>query len=334
MNFSEKLYSLLTARAGVIKYSEFFSIVETLLNEEYKKKGSAFISSGLIITRWLSEGFLEVDAEKGGFKLKRPSLYSCGRGNWVYVGARHTPAIDYFKATMDSVKSKQDEYDAPKLMFREKQGQELNFAAATRFGCDVYGDAKVTASQILAAGAGSLASRTLTQERECDQVLLGLRWFKISPNDLSMSIAVVSELKPGHYILRNHGNNGRPIWKYVRLLPNNKVILFEDWRWLYVSLLSEAGKMSEFFYEPRKELFCVIRITGPYTRQENWLPRELAEALGAASASKSISTTTVQDVDGLTKAVVTYPNVTRELALQIHEALGMNKTHPLRYLQF
>lgn len=334
MNFSDKLHSLLTARGGVIKYAELFSIIETLLNDAYKKNEGAFISSGLIVTRWLSEGFLEVDTGKGGFRLRRPSLYSCGSGQWAYVGARYTPAIDYLKTNLIQLKAVADEYASPKLIFTQKPDQPLNLASITKCGCDVYGNADVTAAQVIAAAAGSLASRTEGQTRACDQAALALRWFKIEPNNFSLSEVEVSKAKPGHYILRNHGSGVRPIWRYIKLLPNQQIIAFEDWRWLYTSMLSEAAKMSEFFYEPRKHLFCVIRITGPYTRQENWIPRELAEALGAASAAKSISTATIQDVDGINKSIVIYPNVSRSLALSMHEALGMNNTHPLRYLQY
>lgn len=334
MSFSNKLYSLLTARPGVIKYDELSSIIQTLINDACRKNDAPYIPPGLVITRWLSEGFLEVDRAKGGVKLRRPTLYSCGGGKWAYVGARYSPALDYLIANLTICKPSKDQFAVPKLVFTQKNILELDGKRLGELGCDIIGDRQLTASEILAQEAGTLASRSTNRETECDQAMLALRWFKVSHLDYTLTQTEVTLATPGHYILRNHSNSGKPIARYIKLLPNKKAIHFEDWRWLYTSMLSEAPKMSEFFYEPRNRLFCVIRITGPYSRQENWLPSELAVALGAASAEKSITSATIQDIDGLTKSVVVYPNIPRQLALRAHEALGMNKIHPLRYLQY
>ncbi len=334
MNFCDKLYSLLTARGGIIKYDELSFIVQTLINDACRGNKTLYVPPGLIITRWLSEGFLEIDREKGGVKLRRPTLYSCGNGKWTYVGARYSPAIEHLKANLKQAKIGQDQFAAPKLVFDEKFEQSLDAEKMAKLGCDILGHSQLTAAEILTEEAGSLMSRSVGNERNCDQAMTWLKWFKVSTKDFSLIQTEISQASQGHYILRNQGNNGRPITKYIKLLPNKQIISFEDWRWLYVSMLSDVTRMSEFFYEPRNQLFGVIRITGPYTRQENWLPSELAIALGAASAEKSITTATIQDVDGQTKSAVIYPNVSHHLALMIHNALGMNKIHPLRYLQY
>jgi len=118
------------------------------------------------------------------------------------------------------------------------------------------------------------------------------------------------------------------------LLPDKRLVEFADWRWLYVSLMVDSGRVAECFYDPKREIFAVCRITGPFGRQENWLPKELAQSLGAASYSKTITTSRVQDFDGKWKDIVAYPNISRELALTVYDALGMNRIHPLRFLQY
>jgi hypothetical protein len=118
------------------------------------------------------------------------------------------------------------------------------------------------------------------------------------------------------------------------LLPDKRLVEFADWRWLYVSLMVDSGKGAECFYDPKREVFAVCRITGPFSRQENWLPKELAQSLGSASFSKAITTERIQDFDGTWKDIVAYPNISRELALMVYDALGMNRIHPLRFLQY
>lgn len=332
MNFCDQLHAILTARGGVIEFGELFAIVETLLNESYRRNSSSFIYPSLVVTRWVSDGFLEADLEAGGFRLRRPSLFSCGQGRWTLVGARFTPVKNYLTTNLSVQAATGDEYSTPKIIFREKASTPLNVSALTALGCDVYGDTRLTAAQLFASHAGSLSSR-IANHIEFPQAYAHLRWFKVGAGEFTITDIDLSNADSGHYILRSHGS-GRPITKHIKLLPDKRLVEFEDWRWLYVSLMVDSGKVAECFYNPKREVFAVCRITGPFGRQENWLPKELAQALGAASYSKAIMTQRIQDFDGKWKDIVAYPNISRELALKVYDALGMNRIHPLRFLQY
>ena len=332
MKFCDQLHSILTARGGVIEFGELFSIVETLLNESYRRNSSSFIYPSLVITRWVSDGFLEADLEAGGFRLRRPSLFSCGSGRWALVGARFSPVKDYLTLNLNVQAITGDEYSTPKIIFREKADKPLNVSALNAIGCDVYGDTRITASQLFASEAGSLASR-IAASVEFPQSYAHLRWFKVGSPEFTITDVDLINVGAGHYILRSHGS-GRPVTKHIKSLPDKRLVEFADWRWLYVSLMVDSGRVAECFYDPKREVFAICRITGPFGRQENWLPKELAQSLGAASFSKAITTERIQDYDGRWKDIVAYPNISRELALTIYEALGMNRIHPLRFLQY
>ncbi len=332
MKFCDQLHAILTARGGVIEFGELFAIVETLLNESYRRNSSSFIYPSLVITRWVSDGFLEADLEAGGFRLRRPSLFSCGKGAWTLIGARFSPVKDYLASNLSVQSATGDEYSTPKVIFREKVDKPLNVSELNALGCDVYGNARITASQLFALEAGSLASRVLSPV-EFPQSYANLRWFKVCAPEFTVTDVELGRADPGHYILRSHGS-GRPMTKHVKLLPDKSLVVFADWRWLYVSLMVDSGRVAECFYDPKREVFAVCRITGPFGRQENWLPKELAQSLGAASFSKAITTERIQDYDGRWKDIVAYPNISRELALTVYEALGMNRIHPLRFLQY
>lgn len=332
MKFCDKLHAILTARGDVIEFGELFAIVEMLLNESYRRNSSSLIYPSLVITRWVSDGFLEADIEAGGFRIRRPSLFNCGSGRWTLVGARFSPIKDYLSANLSEQAVTGDEYSTPKIIFREKQGMPLDVSRVMALGCDVYGGQRQTASQLFASQAGSLSSR-ISVTMDFPQAYANLRWFKVSADDFKITDVEVSEAQSGHYILRSY-DSGRPITKYIKLLPTKRIVLFEDWRWLYVSVMAESGKVAECFYNPNREVFAVCRIIGPFGRRENWLPMMLAQSLGSASYSKSISTDVIHDFDGKWKDIVAYPNIPRELALTVYDSLGMNRIHPLRFLQY
>ena len=332
MKFCDQLHVILTARGGVIEFGELFAIVETLLKESYRRNSSSFIYPSLVITRWVSDGFLEADLEAGGFRLRRPSLFSCGAGRWTLVGARFSPVKDYLTSNLSVQAATGDEYSTPKIIFKEKAAMPLNVSALNALGCEVYGDARIAASQLFASEAGSLASR-IAAPVVFPQVYAHLRWFKVSSPEFTVTDVDLINVGPGHYILRSHGS-GRPATKHIKLLPDKRLVEFADWRWLYVSLMVDSGRVAECFYDPKREVFAVCRITGPFGRQENWLPKELAQSLGSASFSKAITTERIQDFDGTWKDIVAYPNISRELALTVYDALGMNRIHPLRFLQY
>jgi hypothetical protein len=332
MKFCDQLHAILTARGGVVEFAELFAIVETLLKESYRRNSSSFIYPSLVITRWVSDGFLEADLEVGGFRLRRPTLFSCGSGRWTLVGARFAPVKDYLTSNLSVQAATGDEYSTPKIIFRLKAGKPLNVSALNALGCDVYGDERISASQLFAAEAGSLASRIATPV-EFPQAYAHLRWFKVSLPEFTVTDVDLVNVGTGHYILRSHGS-GRPVTKHIKLLPDKRLVEFADWRWLYVSLMVDSGRAVECFYDPKREIFAVCRITGPFGRQENWLPKELAQSLGSASFSKAITTDRIQDYDGNWKDIVAYPNISRNLALTVYDALGMNRIHPLRFLQY
>ena len=332
MKFCDKLHAILTARGGVIEFGELFAIVETLLNDSYRRNTSSFIYPSLVITRWVSDGFLEADLEAGGFRLRRPSLFSCGAGSWTLVGAGFSPVKDYLTSNLNVQALAGDEYSTPKIVFKEKASMPLDVSALITLGCDVYGDTRISAAQLFTSQAGSLASR-IAAPLEFPQSYANLRWFKVSSPEFTLTDIDLINAGPGHYILRSHGS-GRPITKHIKLLPDKNLVDFADWRWLYVSLMVDSGRVSECFYDPTRSVFAVCRITGPFGRQENWLPKELAQSLGSASYSKAISTERIQDFDGKWKDVVVYPNVSHDLALSVYEALGMNRIHPLRFLKY
>ena len=332
MKFCDQLHAILTARGGVIEFGELRAIVETLLNESYRTNSSSFIYPSLVITRWVSDGFLEADLEAGGFRLRRPSLFSCGQGRWTLVGAKFSPVKDYLKSNLNEQKATGDEYSTPKIIFTEKAAVPLDVSALIALSCDVYGDTRITAAQLFASQAGSLSSR-ISAPVDFPQAHANLRWFKVSSPEFTITDVDLIKADPGHYILKSHGS-GRPITKHIKLLPDKRLVEFEEWRWLYVSLMVDSGRVSECFYDPRRKIFAVCRITGPFGRQENWLPKELAQSLGSASFSKAITTERIQDFDGTWKDIVAYPNVSRELALTVYDALGMNRIHPLRFLQY
>jgi hypothetical protein len=332
MKFCDQLHSILTARGGVIEFGELFSIVETLLNDSYRRNSSSFIYPSLVITRWVSDGFLEADLEAGGFRLRRPSLFSCGAGRWTLVGARFSPVKDYLSANLSVQAATGDEFSTPKVIFRERAGAPLDVPALTSLGCDVFGDTRISAAHLFATQAGSLAARIMSPS-EFTPSYAHLRWFKVSAPEFTVTDVDLSKADAGHYILRSHGS-GRPITKHIKLLPDKRLVEFQDWRWLYVSLMVDSGRVAECFYNPNRSVFAVCRITGPFGRQENWLPKDLAQSLGAASFSKAITTERVQDYDGRWKDIVAYPNISRDLALTAYEALGMNRIHPLRFLQY
>ena len=332
MKFCDQLHAILTARGGVIEFRELFSIVEALLKEAYRKNSSSFIYPSLVITRWVSDGFLDADIEAGGFRLRRPSLFSCGAGRWTLVGARFSPVKDYLSKNLIVQATAGDEFSTPKVVFKEKVAATLDVSALTALGCDVYGDTHITAAQLFVSQAGSISSRMLSPI-EFPQSYSLLRWFKVSPAEFKITEVDLGKADSGHYILRSHGR-GRPVTKHIRLLPDKSLVEFQDWRWLYVSLMVESGGVAECFYNPMREVFAVCRITGPLGRQENWLPKELALSLGSASFSRAITTERIRDYDGRWKDIVAYPNISRELALTVYEALGMNRIHPLRFLQY
>lgn len=332
MKFCDQLHAILTARGGVIEFGELRAIVETLLNESYRTNSSSFIYPSLVITRWVSDGFLEADLEVGGFRLRRPSLLSCGAGRWTLVGARFSPVKDYLTSHLSVQAATGDEYSTPKIIFREKAHTPLNVPALISLGCDVYGDARITAAQLFATEAGSLASR-IAVPVEFPQAFAHLRWFKVSSPEFTVTDVDFGKAAAGHYILKSHGS-GRPVTKHIKLLPDKRLVEFEDWRWQYVSLMVDSGRVAECFYDPNREVFAVCRITGPFGRQENWLPKELAQSLGSASFSRVITTERIQDYDGTWKDIVAYPYISRELALTVYDALGLNRIHPLRFLQY
>lgn len=332
MKFCDQLHAILTARGGVFEFKELFAIVESLLKESYRRNSSSFIYPSLVITRWVSDGFLDADLVAGGFRLRRPSLFSCGQGRWTLVGARYTPVTTYLMANLNPLPASVDEYSTPKINFMERAGGGIDMGALTALGCDVFGDVNVTAGQFFASRAGTLSAR-MAEPAEFPQAYAHLRWFKVSSPEFTVSEIDLSKAETGHYILRSHGG-GRPITKHIKLLPDKRLVEFEDWRWLYVSLMVDSGRVAECFYEPTRNVFAVCRITGPFSRQENWLPRELAQALGAASFSKAIMTERIQDFDGKWKEIIAYPNVPRELALKVYEAIGLCRIHPLRFLKY
>jgi hypothetical protein len=335
MKFRDQLHLILTARDGVIDFKEFFSIVGELLNETYKREGATFISPRLIVTRWISDGFIEANIEKGGFQIRRPTLLSLRNGKWVLVGARYSPVIDHLENNLTAEQQSTDEYSTPKVIYKQKLGRNLDVGLLVSMGCDVIGDSESAAADVILEQSGSLDIRLRTGIKDYEQYMSALRWFNLNTNDFSLSPVDFTLVSPGHYMLRKYGLSGKPITKFIKLLSNKKIIEFEDWRWLYVSAMADSNSPSECFYEPKKKTFCVNNIISPFDRNlVNWLPKEIALTLGACSASNSITTAVIQDFDGKQKTIISYPNIKLPLALKVYDALGLNRVHPLRYLQY
>ena len=335
MKFRDQLHIILTARDGVIDFKEFFSIVGELLNETYRHGGAPFISPRLIVTRWISDGFIEANIQKGGFQIRRPTLLSLRNGRWVLVGARYSPITNYLENNLIAEQPISDEYSTPKVIYKEKPGRNLEVKLLVSMGCDIIGDNAFGASDVILEQSGNLDSRLRNGTKDYEQYMSALRWLNLNSKDFSLSPVDFSSVVSGHYMLRNYSTTGKPITRFVKLLPNKKIIQFEDWRWLYVSAMADSNSPSECFYEPKKSSFCVNNIISPFDRNlVNWLPKEIALTLGASSASNSITTNVIQDYDGNQKTIVSYPNIKLPLALKVYDALGLNRVHPLRYLQY
>ena len=339
-NFRNNLHAVLTARGGRVPFPELYSIVSDILRTSGESSAVDSMSPRIIVSRWLSEGFIEADIANQVFRLSRPRLSLVRDGRWVLTGAKSTVVEQYIQEILDPYRpSYIPVYAPPKKYFKSRNDlitpESLKKIADK--GADVFGDSNTPAWRVHLEVCPSLGNFLKNPATEMDRQcwLYQYRRWRISSRDFSVSKNAEGEAKiqPGAFVCTNPNPKFNQ-FIFIALNRRNEVFRFEDWRWLYVWALSEFWtELSPFFYNPKTKTFGVFLLPNYKSRLDNWLPKEVSTLLGSCCFSESMSQREIQDVNhSQLKPCILYPDIPHELAERVHQLLGFNHKHPLRYL--
>ena len=340
-NFRDNLHAVLTARSGKVPFGELYHIVHDVLRASGQSYADESMSPRVIVSRWLSEGFIEANIAEEKFVLCRPTLSMVREGKWVLTGAKSTNAELVIGKFLDQDRpSFIPPHAPPKRFFKTRSAEPISHShivSIVEAGADVVGDATTPAWRVRLKQCPGISAFLTEAVGEMDRRawLYQYRRWRISPDDFCVSEHNENNLEvtPGFFIC----TNPNPKFNhsvYIAVNRSNEAYRFTDWRWLYVWALSEFwGNLSPFFYNPNTCTFGVFLLPNSRGTLDNWLPKEISSLLGSCCFSSSMSQRELQDVDhGRLKPCVLYPEVPHELAERVHQLLGFSGKHPLRYL--
>jgi hypothetical protein len=339
--FKDNLHAVLTARSGRVPFAELYQIVHEVLRASAQAPANESMSPRIIVSRWLSEGFIEADIASEMFVLCRPTLSMVKEGRWVLTGAKSTGVELRVAEYLDPhTPAFVPSYAPPKRFYRSKASdvtaQQIESIVAA--GANVVGDGNTPAWRVHLKGCpavGNFINGEPAGEMDRRAWLYQSRRWRVSPKDFSITkdVEVGGQVQPGAFVCTNL-NPKFDDFLFIALSRKNQAYKFEDWRWLYVWLLSEFwDELSPFFYNPKTRSFGVFLLPNFKSRLDNWLPKEVSTLLGSCCFSESMSQREIQDVDeSRLKPCIIYPEVPRELAEEVHKLLGFTNKHPLRYL--
>jgi len=340
-NFRDNLHAVLTARGGSVPFGELYQIVQDVLRASSTLFSHESMSPRIIVSRWLSEGFIEADISTERFVLCRPTLSMVKEGRWVLTGAKSTGVELKISQYLEPyTPAFVPAYAPPKRYYKYKSTPltSVQIDSIVSSGANIIGDAQTPAWKVHLRTCPCLSDflqKEPASEMDRKAWLYQYRRWRLSPVDFSISKDSMhkGQLQAGAFVCTNH-NPKFEDFLFVALTRENHAYRFEDWRWLYVWNLSEFWeKLSPFFYNPDTQCFGVFLLPNYKLRLDNWLPKEISTLLGSCALSESMSQREIQDVDNQRlKPCIIYPDVPRELAEHVHQLLGASKKHPLRYL--
>lgn len=348
-DFGSCILNALTAREAAVSFRENISLVEGILQTfQSRASGRArkeMVNAKLVMTRLVSEGYLDVDIKNGLFRLCRPTLLSLSgvsdlHGAWALVGARSERVRSLLRDRAGEHRAVfRTAFGLPRPVYLF--GRDPTYSELTDAGVDVIGTPYVSASDVY---AGALSAVEYLHPVPADRFgyYYALSGFRISSDDFTIvGEQAVSAMADGFYVLTNR-TQGRPITIFCRI-RSGAIYVFSDWRWFYCEYQSARGAQAvDAFYNPARQEFGAFAQWSPdprllgasRRREENWIPWEVARALGASAGPKTVVLRHVQDYTGRYKEAYLYPNVSPAVALACYAAMGLNKAHQLRLLHY
>jgi len=340
-HFRDNLHAVLTARGGKVPFAELYHIVQDVLRASGQEYADESMSPRVIVSRWLSEGFIKADIAQEKFVLCRPTLSMIDDGRWILTGAKSTNAELIIADYLDLFKPQfVPGYAPPKRFYKARKDSPITakqISTIVAAGVDVIGDASTPAWRVRLKDCPCLNDFLKDSVSEMDRRawLHQFRRWRLSPKDFSISSQCESaqNVTPGAFVCTNP-NPKFSEFVFIAVNRQNKVFRFEDWRWLYVWALSDlSDNLIPFFYNPKSRAFGVFLLPNFRSRLDNWLPKEISTILGSCCYNYSMIQREIQDVDNRRlKPCIIYPDVPHEVAEKVHQLLGFNNKHPLRYL--
>ena len=339
--FRDNLHDILTARGGRVPFGELYSLVHDVLRTSSQLSTQESMSPRIIVSRWLSEGFIEADIATQMFVLCRPTLSMVTDGRWVLTGAKSTSVELIIQEFLEKINPYFVPAYAPPKRYFKSRSQKITSTEINKIlkvGANVIGDAQTPAWRVHLKVCPGLESFLTKPASEMDRRawLYQYRRWRISTKDFfvsSLPESSAAEATSGAFVCTNPNPKFNE-FLFVAVSRSNEVYRFEDWRRLYVWALSEFWEsLSPFFYNPNKKTFGVFLLPNFKSRLDNWLPKEISTLLGSCCFNESMIQREIQDVDNINlKSCVIYPEVSLELAEKVHGLLGFKNKHPLRYL--
>ena len=151
-NFRDNLHAVLTARSGKVPFGELYHIVHDVLRASGQSYADESMSPRVIVSRWLSEGFIEANIAEEKFVLCRPTLSMVREGKWVLTGAKSTNAELVIGKFLDQDRpSFIPPHAPPKRFFKTRSAEPISHShivSIVEAGADVVGDATTPAWRV------------------------------------------------------------------------------------------------------------------------------------------------------------------------------------------
>lgn len=343
--FGQSLINALTTRERPVPFSEMHDLVTTIL-KPFQAKIQGFgidtVNSRLVITRLVSEGYVEVDLIDGCFVLSRPTLLSLSGSqksitDFALVGAS-TERISSLLSSIGKEKdiSRKPNFDLPRKIYQFTHKPEL-YQKLINLGLNIIGDENVAASDVLISQIKADSHKTIVSQDRIGYYIAH-KAYKLSDFDFKIKDEVnLTNSSTGFYILTNRAK-GKPVIECC-MIKNGVMSIFPDWRWFYSEYQTARKKPVDLFYNPMRKVMGVFAQGFPNPRyptaqRDNWIPWQLARSLGASAGASSITVKHIQEHNGHYREAYIYPNISTALALACHNTLGFNKLQPLRILHY